>query len=422
VKEIFRTIEGIWWLPEKPEERWVGLLRIEEGIAPTLSLTIPKDRLFVTLETRARPNAIFGYEASGTPFSLFHPSQIQMHSANALTKVTYSIGHVARGLEIADQNEVKTSNLVLRLQYLYEWAGQTGFIPNRETGSDLVIRHRLPEKMTFRIDDDLEIQITHSCGLSHSFQHREISEDTEIRFISKNGLSLAERRHLRSAVRGLLHFASLRKVYPIEERGTLLPQNDTSPGDTNCISVDFYSSLLRRPIEEHISDHEWIFRLSDLQHEFGHFFANWSSLLDRYEEALSSYFSTIYHALPPVLAHLSLTQALEGFHGVKFQSHKTQDFQEKIKSLTGMFTPFLGGLIPSITDFADVVRDNRNFYTHHNPKWLTANRVVRDSDLFRLNEKLKLVFQMCVLTELGIPADRFSRLRLQLADAVIDYY
>lgn len=422
MKEIFRTIEGVWWLPEKPEERWIGLLRIEEGIAPTLSLTIPKDRLFVMLETRARPNAFFGYEASGTPFSLFHPSQIQIQHANALTKVTYSAGHVVRGLETANQNDVKISALVLRLQYLYQWAGQTGFIPSQETGTDVVVRHRLPEKMTFRVEDDLEIQMTHSCGVSHRLQCRELSEDTEIRFVSRKGLSLAERRHLRSAVRGLLHFASLRKVYPIEERGTLLPQNDVSMGDANCVSVDFYSSLLRRPIEEHVPDHEWIFRLSDLRLEFGDFFRNFSSVLNRYDEALSSYFSTIYHALPPVLAHLSLTQALEGFHGIKFQSHKTQDFKQKIESLTGTFAPFLTGLITSITDFAEAVRDNRNYYTHHNPKWLVGNRVVRDAELFRLNEKLKLVFQMCVLTELGIPADRFSRLRLQLADAVIDYY
>jgi hypothetical protein len=47
--------------------------------------------------------------------------------------------------------------------------------------------------------------------------------------------------------------------------------------------------------------------------------------------------------------------------------------------------------------------------------------VAEKADLWRMNEKLKLLFQMCVLTDLGIPADRFSRLRRQLATEFIDY-
>jgi hypothetical protein len=34
---------------------------------------------------------------------------------------------------------------------------------------------------------------------------------------------------------------------------------------------------------------------------------------------------------------------------------------------------------------------------------------------------LRLLFQMCVLTDLGIPSDRFPRLRRQLASEIIDY-
>ncbi|MGO9586377.1 MAG: hypothetical protein ACLP2Y_09295 [Limisphaerales bacterium] len=49
-----------------------------------------------------------------------------------------------------------------------------------------------------------------------------------------------------------------------------------------------------------------------------------------------------------------------------------------------------------------------------------AGRVVKGAKLIRLNEKLKLIFQMCVLTEMGIPAERFPRLQRQLADDIIE--
>jgi hypothetical protein len=44
-----------------------------------------------------------------------------------------------------------------------------------------------------------------------------------------------------------------------------------------------------------------------------------------------------------------------------------------------------------------------------------------EGKLIQLNEKLTLIFQMCVLTEMGIPAERFIRLRRQLATVIIDY-
>jgi hypothetical protein len=63
----------------------------------------------------------------------------------------------------------------------------------------------------------------------------------------------------------------------------------------------------------------------------------------------------------------------------------------------------------------------RNHYTHHNPKWKATGKVAERAELVRLNEKLRLLFQMCVLTDLQIPDDRFPRLRRQLATEIIDY-
>jgi hypothetical protein len=52
---------------------------------------------------------------------------------------------------------------------------------------------------------------------------------------------------------------------------------------------------------------------------------------------------------------------------------------------------------------------------------MQTGNVAERADLIRLNEKLRLIFQMCVLTDLGIPAARFNRLRRQLASEIIEY-
>src|SRR5580704_1227485 len=38
-----------------------------------------------------------------------------------------------------------------------------------------------------------------------------------------------------------------------------------------------------------------------------------------------------------------------------------------------------------------------------------------------LNEKLKLLFQICILSDIKVPTDHFARFRRQLATHIIDY-
>jgi len=95
-------------------------------------------------------------------------------------------------------------------------------------------------------------------------------------------------------------------------------------------------------------------------------------------------------------------------------------FREKIEALAQKHSEHLKGLVDDAAEFADIVRDNRNYYTHHDPEIIKKGRIVSGSKLIRLNEKLRLLFQMCVLNEMGIPTERFHRLRRQLASAIID--
>ena len=75
-------------------------------------------------------------------------------------------------------------------------------------------------------------------------------------------------------------------------------------------------------------------------------------------------------------------------------------------------------MVDDVGGFSDVVHATRNYYTHHNPKWLNKGLVAKRADLFRLNEKLKILFQMWILHEMGVSHDRFGVLRGQLASHV----
>jgi hypothetical protein len=267
----------------------------------------------------------------------------------------------------------------------------------------------------------LELALHGTVQAGGGFQERRIREDAALTFRSKAGFSLGRCNELVGAVRLLVHLAVLKKVYPVWMTAYQNGHGYKLGDQWIDQEIGIWSSILREAKSEPpIPDH-WVFRFDDVRGDFAGFVRKWLDYTEKFAEALNCYSSTIYHSLTNELAHLSLTQALEAYHGTRFSSHHKHEFQAKIEELGDLHAASLRGLVDDVGDFAERVLCTRNHYTHHNPKWSATGKVAEKADLWRMNEKLKLLFQMCVLSDLGIPADRFNRLRRQLATEVMDY-
>lgn len=60
-----------------------------------------------------------------------------------------------------------------------------------------------------------------------------------------------------------------------------------------------------------------------------------------------------------------------------------------------------------LDSFADIIRDNRNYYTHYGNK---KDTVVEGSELIRLNDLMKLTINLIFLMELGFSIDEINRI------------
>lgn len=414
-----REIPGLWWFPDKADEQWVGTLTLAPDESPHLQVTVKKP---FSTKHETCPPVIHGCDQHGKPITLLFVTQPQSTSSAVLSHLTYSAGYAILGLHVPDATSFSVDSLIIKSQHLYEWSRITGFLHEKpETTRDIYIHYRRPSDQTFEIDSNLSVELRATC-LSHTnLSERDVSEGLCVAFISKQPLSLAKCTDLITAIRHLLHFAVLSPVYPLE-----ITANKNgygyNVGDTFFPKeIEIISGIIREPVKSEILPERWVFQLNDVQADFGKFMAKWLTYLETFDEALGCYSTTVYHGLPHSVEHLCLTQGLDAYHGIKFQSHKDQDFKKKLKELIEPHETPLKGLVDDGEDFATTVHANRNYYTHHNPKWKEGGRVVSGGNLFRLNEKLSLLFQMCVLTDMGIPSDRFSRLRRQLATQIIDY-
>lgn len=412
-----REIAGLWWLPENPNNKWVGNLVLQAKQSPRLKFTMPKG-----FETKLpdTPAVMHGCDQHGKHITLLHLSQTEATSSSALSQITYSAGYAILGIDLPNVEAFEVQSVILHVQHLYDWVNASGFEWREPSPDEVTLSYRTPQTMTFNLDGDLTIEMCPSFSYRRGRESR-LEEDTYLKFNSRRGLGIADCKALLNPIRHLLHFAVLQPIYPLrvqcikDGHGVKL-NNDFFPHE-----IDLCWALNRDRVDPVWRDDLWVFRFSDVQPRFAEFFGQWLKYEKKFDEAFSNYFATVYHSLPPTLAHLCLTQALEAYHGIKFQSHEEREFERKMRELAETHKEQLVGLVDDPAEFAMTVRDNRNYYTHHNPKWRDGGRVVSGASLMRLNEKLRLICQMCVLADNGIPSNRFNRLRRQLASKIVEY-
>jgi hypothetical protein len=414
-----RAIEGLWWFPANPDDRWIGTLMLVPGKSPRLELTITKGFDFKAPETLP---ALHGCDKHGSPITLLHLGRSDYSISSVLSIVSYTGGYALLGIEVADSPPFHVNSLSFGMQHLYEWGGISGIMNDvRNNFENETIQYRRPKDQSHSISSDLSFEIKAVRSGRNTFNKRQIKEDLCISFHSVQGLKISECLDLVHAIRHLVHFGILETVFPMWINFGKNGHGRTVQEHFYPLAIEFWSSEIRRRAEASFLPGDWLFRLSDIQIDVAKIIGNWLEYVKKYEEALECYFATIYHLLPDSIEHLCLTQAFDAYHGIKFASHKNRKFECKILDLAKANEAHLAGIVDDIDEFARTVLENRNYYTHHNPIWKKNGRVLFGAKLQRLNEKLKLLFQMCVLTDIGVAPGRFGRLRRQIADHIIEY-
>lgn len=380
------------------------------------------ERSNTSADVQSLGRVIHGHDEHGKPITLLFASSANYSVCGAVVKRTIHAGYALLGIALSDAGSFLAHSLRFQTQHLYGWLGKSGFDRKERLTLDAYsVQYAHPPDEWFTITPDLELGIHGTYETGGDWQERRIREDAALTFRSKAGMSLARCNEMIHAVRLLLHLASLKKVFPVwitaYQNGHGYRQGEQWVEQ----DIEIDNSSLQEPKSESPIAHHWIFRFEDVCANFAGFMGKWIEYQEKYAEPLGCYSSTIYNCLTSELKHLSLTQALEAYHGARFQSHAERGLEAKLKKLATPYGPSLAGLVDNVEEFAKAAATTRHYYAHHNPNDLATGLVAKGANLIRLNEKLQLLFQMCVLSDLGIPEERFKRLHRQLATEIIEY-
>jgi hypothetical protein len=414
-----RTIKSFWWSPDQPATRWFGILTLELDDTPSLELFLER-----TVPIQPLPpvgSVIHGMDEHGKLITLLFTGSGHQSISGGVATRTISAGYALIGISLPNADSFVAHSLRFSLQHFYGWLGRSGYGTTNDTAATFTVQYRQPEDETYNITPDLDLSIHSTYSAKNGFQERSIKEDAAMTFRSKSGLSLACCQKLVGSMRILLHFAVLKRIYPTWMTAYQDGHGYEAAGRWIDQDIEIVSSILHETKSEYLLADRWLFRFEDVHQNFAGFIRDWLAYEEKFSEALGCYASTVYHTFPSEMTLLTLTQALDAYHGIKYQSHQVNDFRQKIQEILNNHAEALRGLVDNLPDFVDRVHATRNYYTHHNPKWDVDGKVARRSDLIRMNEKLRLVFQMCVLTDLQIPKERFGRLRRQIASQIIEY-
>jgi len=321
MKEGFQY-EGYWWLPEEPEDRISGQLIFVPGEKITLVLrgafgiNSGRDNLFKP--ELIQPNLIMGIESGmGREITILECQQTSgatVIAGNELHTSTYIGKAIFVGAHFKADDQIKFSSISVRFSGSEIWANKNPIVI--EAGDDFegdIIRYQSPISPMADIDDTL-IRISFlGPAKSYSNEQVTISYKTVVEITPKEGKYYSD---YLETIRYLQNFFSLAMgapVFPMEIFG----QAQVNKEDTN--SRDFFP-----PIEIYFIVPSWpkelkaynrseiLFRLSEIETNFGNYIQNWLRKYKSIEPSINLYFSVLYN--PQNFAEirfLSLTQAIE---------------------------------------------------------------------------------------------------------------
>jgi hypothetical protein len=169
--------------------------------------------------------------------------------------------------------------------------------------------------------------------------------------------------------------------------------------------------------------HEWdfVFMFGDVEARFAELCRQWLQFCIDQREALACYNATVYFSLPDALQLTSLTQALEAYHQRFYRPKRDVKFRDRIIELCNAVRARLENVVGNIDQFATIVTNSRDYYTHHHPSIRSRGNIANGVKLTMMCYHLEFLFRLGILKQFGLDADKSRVLVRRLPQRIIEY-
>lgn len=442
--------EGIWWLPDKPEEQISGTLRFTPEEGAILDL-IGSFRDIKDIDKKLKPEIILGISSNGKNITLYKCFETKSTLSNRgfLTSSFYA-NLVFVGAHFERKEDIKFKKLSIHYSYLNEWVNVSGFdIPEFNHNKEVVIKFKPPEPIQASISKDYKILINFRYTFSPSMEMVAIKQKTFLTIEPLEEKSFDEYRSIMYHLQNFLSLGIMKAVYPLTIEGTTEVNKQMIKGKPCYPPIKIFYKLPEIPKATKTILPYMLFTFRDISDRFESILKNWFEKADLLKPVYDLYFGTLYNPRM-YLEHrfLSLIKAIESFHRIihggeylSAEDYKPvydslikaipdcvrNDLKERLKEylkygrefslrkrlkeMLDKYQEILYKFIRNTNTFIEKVVNTRNYYTHHDKD--LKEHSASGEELYHLTQKLKMLVEVCLLSELGFSSEEIKSLFLR---------
>ena len=449
--------EGQWFLPNNPEHRLQGVLKVDKDEGIVLKLYGNFDNNSPIPNLNHEEALILGVTGKLAKITLkrcllikSEGARVNKNGESSVGNSYYSILYILENFHFSKVEDITFKNISAQIMYLDEWVGISGFI--RQSPIDMIeseknkkktfsINYELPDNIIFPINENVTGSFNFNVtipGTKIFDKKLELSQNVEIRFDSKKELLIEECIKLIVTFQNFLILALYKKTAPLKVK--LL----TEDSERKKIVITLYFNISYTYNEEDgISFRDMIFDYRSIKDEFPKLIQDWYLKYDQLEPSFNLIFHHFYNDESlNQNTFLNFAQAAETFHWMTM-NHPNMDekeydlmkknllslqLPEKYQTwLKGVFSfgnhltlhQRLEELLDKINlkildeflgDKEELIKDikySRNYYTHYNP--ILKKKAKTGIELFYLSEKLKILLVCAFLIEIGLDNEYLNK-------------
>jgi hypothetical protein len=312
---------GVWWLPEKPDCRLSGQLTYTSGNRAILSL----DGMF---DEKTEFHEIILGNLADCKVTLVNCMRISWQKTLAGTgdssSSKFDLIAIFKGHHFVRKTDLIFNTISVRYSYIRRWLG--GKIGDAMKEHDPYLKQSIEKPFIANVLPDLTIKIEGFLERDQHFYYNPYNEETYVIFYFKNE-SLTELLKKLDIFRNFLDICVDEKIsiYAIEAEEEYGNVQIILPSILQPVRDD-RSYLIPFPIEPYL-----FLKNAKLYLE------NWYSFAKEFEPVYQLFFSENFEQLYLTTRFLSYAQAIEAYHGRKYEN---RFFSDRIREILDEFTDF----------------------------------------------------------------------------------
>ncbi len=448
---MIKKIQGKWWLPDKPELKIYGILKIYHDIFSELELFgLLKDKKMSAIFIE--PTIIVGQSIKGEEITLYKCTEYTSGNDRSL----FHVNSVFIGLHFINEEQIRFKNISVAYLYLDDWFWQGNVFEIKDFPND-------EKHISYKPNSSIQVDLS-NIGLDYKIQIKtglegnanygprskikfEQKTFVEITTTNSNMKSFNDFNVIIILLQDFFSFGIMKPAYPILIRGETDSIKENQNYKTYSSLVEIYYLMRGTPnLNENLNIFHMLFCFKDISTKLELVLKKWFEQKNSLSAVFQLYFASLYSpSLYIEYKFLSLLQAIEAYCRIRYKGKYISEgeyeliFDKIFKSVIENTKNYLQRslwnrlkygnelslktricrlfkedieitklFIKNEENFIDKVVDTRNYLIHQDESLKELSFKVEE--LFSVNIKLKIMIEKCLLKEIGFNSKEIKAL------------